>query len=298
MLPTLRQLQFFTCLVRNKSFSRAANECCVSQSTLSAGIKELEGILEAPLVDRSSRQFALTPLGENMAKRAEEILGLANDMVRAAAGRAPLTGDLRLGLIPTIGPYLLPDMMPKLTGAYPELQLYLREELTEGLIEGLRAGRIDIAVLAMPVETDGLDTLIFAEDPFVFACPGNHPYADRASIQTQDLDGERLLLLEDGHCLRDHALDACALRQRDTAEAFGATSLFTLAQMVASGVGTTLLPQIAVDHGLANMAGLVTVPIIDADGNRPSRDLGLAWRHGSGREEEALALAKVLSGEG
>ena len=298
MLPTLRQLQFFTCLVRNKSFSRAANECCVSQSTLSAGIKELEGILEAPLVDRSSRQFALTPLGENMAKRAEEILGLANDMVRAAAGRAPLTGDLRLGLIPTIGPYLLPDMMPKLTGAYPELQLYLREELTEGLIEGLRAGRIDIAVLAMPVETDGLDTLIFAEDPFVFACPGNHPYADRESIRTQDLDGERLLLLEDGHCLRDHALDACALRQRDTAEAFGATSLFTLAQMVASGVGTTLLPQIAVDHGLANMAGLVTVPIIDADGNRPSRDLGLAWRHGSGREEEALALAKVLSGEG
>ncbi|RFB01524.1 hydrogen peroxide-inducible genes activator [Parvularcula marina] len=298
MLPTLRQLQFFTSLVRNESFSRAAEECCVSQSTLSAGIKELEGVLDAPLVDRSSRSFILTPLGEDMAKRAEEIIGLSQDMVRAAAGRPPLTGDLRLGLIPTIGPYLLPELMPKLAKAYPELRLYLREELTDHLIDGLRAGRIDIAVLAMPVETEGLDTLIFGEDPFVFACSKNHPFADKPSITSKELSGEKLLLLEDGHCLRDHALDACALRQRDTADAFGATSLFTLAQMVASDVGTTLMPQLAVDHGLAKMSGVVTIPVIDKGGHRPSRDLGLAWRHGSGREAEARALAELLAIEG
>lgn len=297
MLPTLRQLQFFSSLVRNGSFSRAAEECCVSQSTLSAGIKELEGILGAPLVDRSSRNFTLTPLGEDMSKRAEEVLSLAQDMVRAAEGRPPLTGDLRLGLIPTIGPYLLPDLMPRLAEGYPQLRLYLREELTDHLIDGLRAGRIDIAVLAMPVETEGLDTLIFAEDPFLFACSPNHPLADRESVTSAELDGERLLLLEDGHCLRDHALDACALRQRDTADAFGATSLFTLVQMVASELGTTLLPKIAIDHGLAQLAGLKVIPVIEKDGHRPSRDLGLAWRHGSGREEEARALADILAGD-
>lgn len=295
MLPTLRQLQFFTSLVRNASFSRAAEECHVSQSTLSAGIKELETALNAPLVDRSSRQFTLTPIGEEMTARAEEILSRTQDMVRAAAGRPPLTGDLRLGLIPTIGPYLLPDMMPKLQKAHAALKLFLREELTHSLIDGLRAGRIDMAVLAMPVETEGLDTLIFAEDPFVFACAPTHPFADREEISSKELDGEHLLLLEDGHCLRDHALDACALRDRKVADAFGATSLFTLAQMVSTEVGTTLLPQLAVDHGLATMAGIVTIPIVDKGGIRPSRDLGLAWRRGSGREAEARALADVLA---
>lgn len=294
-LPTLRQLQFFNSLVRNESFSQAAEECCVSQSTLSAGIKDLEDVFGVPLVDRSSRKFLLTPLGHDMAKRAEEVLGLAQDMLRAARGRPPLTGDLRLGLIPTIGPYLLPELMPKLSKTFPDLHIYLREDLTEHLVDGLRAGRIDMAVLAMPVETEGLDTLIFAEDPFVFACARSHPLAKRRQICSEELRGEKLLLLEDGHCLRDHALDACALRQRETSEAFGATSLFTLAQMVASDLGTTLLPKLAVDHGLSNLSGVVTIPVVDPDGHIPSRDLGLAWRRGSGREEDARLLADVLA---
>ncbi len=268
----------------------------MSQSTLSAGIKELEGVLESMLVDRTSRQFALTTLGETIAGRAEEMLGLARDMVRVAEARPPLTGDLRLGLIPTIGPFLLPQLMPLIGKSYPALRLFLREELTNQLVDGLRAGRIDIAVLAMPVETDGLDTLIFGEDPFLFACAPDHPLAARKSVSSEALAAENLLLLEDGHCLRDHALSACHLQPRDTADAFGATSLFTLAQMVRSGLGTTLLPQLAVTAGLADVTGLVTIPVIDPGGHAPSRDLGLAWRRGSDREAEAVDLAKLMAG--
>ncbi|MEM9988691.1 MAG: hydrogen peroxide-inducible genes activator [Pseudomonadota bacterium] len=292
--PTLRQLQFFESVSRNKSFSRAADECFVSQSTLSAGIKELEAVLAAPLVDRSSRQFGLTPLGEDILKRTEEILGLARDMVRVAEARAPLTGDMRLGVIPTIGPFLLPQVLSSLKAHYPDLRLYLREELTEQLVDGLRAGRLDMAILAMPVEAEGLDTLIFAEDDFVFACAPDHPLSREKKIQTKALEREHLLLLEDGHCLRDHALSACNLQTRDTAETFGATSLFTLTQMVRAGIGTTLLPQLAVKSGMAEAAGLTTLAVSDAQGGHPSRDLGLAWRRGSGREAEAKALADLM----
>ena len=294
-LPTLRQLQFFESLARNQSFSRAAEECFVSQSTLSAGIKELEGVLGVMLVDRSSRQFHLTSIGEDMVRRAEEVLGLAHDMVRAAAARPPLSGDLRLGLIPTIGPFLLPRVMPLLGQQYPELRLFLREELTEQLVDGLRSGRIEIAVLAMPIDADGLDTLIFAEDPFLFACRDDHRFAEKPSVTSDDIADEKLLLLEDGHCLREHALSACRLQPRDTADAFGATSLFTLVQMVRSGLGTTLLPKSAVDEGLAETVGLRTIPVRDKGGYVPSRDLGLAWRQGSGREEEAQRLADVMA---
>ncbi|ADM09319.1 transcriptional regulator, LysR family protein [Parvularcula bermudensis HTCC2503] len=295
MLPTLRQLQFFQSLVRNRSFGRAAVDCAVSQSTLSAGIKELETILGAQLVDRSSRQFQLTPLGETVADRGEEILNLAQDLMRVAEARPLLSGDLRLGLIPTIGPYLLTDMLPPLKRDYPALRLFLREDLTEGLLSSLKAGDIDIAVLAMPVEVEGFDTLIFAEDPFLFACAQDHPLAGRKTLSPQELSDQRLLLLEDGHCLRDHALDACELRSRDTVDTFGATSLFTLTQMVAGGLGTTLLPKIAVDHGLAAFSGLAAVPIVEAAGTVPSRDLGLAWRRNSGREADARALADMMA---
>lgn len=292
-LPTIRQLQFLESLARNASFSRAAEECCVSQSTLSAGIKELEGILETTLVDRSSRQFGFTPVGEEVVRRAEEVLGLTRDLVRVAEARPLLAGDLRLGLIPTIGPFLLPRIMPALSKAYPDLRLYLREDLTDNLVDGLRAGRIDMAVLALPIEEEGLDTLIFEEDPFLFACAPDHPLANKKTVTSKALQGQNLLLLEDGHCLRDHALSACNLLPRDTVDAFGATSLFTLAQMVHSGLGTTLLPKLAVDQGLAKGVGLKAIPVSDA-GKRPSRDLGLAWRHGGGREAEAIALAQIF----
>lgn len=297
MLPTLRQLQFLTSLARNGSFSRAADECCVSQSTLSAGVKELETILGAALVDRSSRQFGLTPVGEDVAARADDVIARAEDIVRVAAQRPPLTGDLRLGMIPTIGPFLLPRLMPQLTEASPTLRPFLREDLTEALVADLRAGRLDMAILAMPVETAGLDTLIFAVDPFVVACAPGHPFADRDHVSFDELSEAKLLLLEDGHCLRDHALSACRLQDRRVAEAFGATSLFTLAQMVRAGLGVTLLPQLAVDAGLAESTGLLTRPLVGAGTDEaPSRDLGIAWRSGSGREDEAQMLASLMPG--
>ena len=294
-LPTLRQMQFFVALVRRASFSRAAEDCFVSQSTLSAGIKEFEAVLGAPLVDRTAKGFALTPMGEAVAGRAEEMLALAHEMVRVAAAKPLLTGDLRLGLIPTIAPFLLPGMIPKLDAAYPDLRLYLREELTDALVSGLKAGRLDMAVLALPVEAEGLDALIFASDPFVFVCRPDHALAGRKAVTSEDIAGEDLLLLEDGHCLREHALSACRLQDRQTAAAFGATSLFTLAQMVRSGLGATLLPQLAVDQGLAEGAGLAAVPVRDGEAS-PSRDLGLVWRRGSGREAEARALAELVRG--
>ena len=188
---------------------------------------------------------------------------------------------------------MLPGMVPKLDAAYPDLRLFLREELTDALVSALRAGRLDMAVLALPVEADGLDTLTFARDPFVFVCRPDHALADRAAVTSGDIAGEDLLLLEDGHCLREHALSACRLQDRRDADAFGATSLFTLAQMVRSGVGTTLLPKLAVDQGLAEAAGLCAVPVRDG-AEAPSRELGLAWRRGSGREAEAEALAALI----
>ena len=295
-LPTLRQMQFFAALVRRGSFSQAAGDCFVSQSTLSAGVKEFETILGAPLVDRTARGFALTPLGEEVAGRAEAMLAMAGEMVRVAEAKPPLTGDLRLGLIPTIGPFLLPRVIPRLDEAYPSLRLYLREELTEALVAGLRAGRLDVAVLALPVEADGLDSLVFASDPFVFVCRPDHGLAGRESVTSAEIAGEHLLLLEDGHCLREHALSACRLQDRRVADAFGATSLFTLSQMVRSGLGTTLLPKLAVDQGLAAGAGLAAVPVRDGAAS-PARELGLAWRRGSGREAEARALAGLMGEE-
>ena len=296
-LPTLRQMQFLTALARQRSFSRAAEVCFVSQSTLSAGIKEMEAILGGALVDRTNRAFALTPLGEEVTRRAEEVLTLAQEMVRVAEARPPLTGELRLGLIPTIAPFLLPRLVPLLSERYGDLHLALREDITERLLGDLRAGRLDMAVLALPVEgadaATGLETSGFADDPFVLLVRPDHALAGKGTVESDDLGAERLLLLEDGHCLRDHALAACRLQDRDVADAFGATSLYTLAQLVRAGAGVTLAPRLAVEQGLAEGAGLVAVPIRD-QGGAPSRRLGLVWRRGSGREAEAEALVAVL----
>lgn len=296
-LPTLRQMQFLTALARQRSFSRAAEVCFVSQSTLSAGIKEMETILGGALVDRTNRAFALTPVGEEVTQRAEEVLTLAQEMVRVAEARAPLTGELRVGLIPTIAPFLLPRLVPLLTERYPDLHLTLCEEITERLLDALRAGRLDMAVLALPVEgadaAGGLETACFADDPFVLLVRPDHPLAREETVGNAELTKERLLLLEDGHCLRDHALAACRLRDRDVADAFGATSLYTLAQLVRAGAGVTLAPRLAIEQGLAASADLTVVPVRER-GGEPSRRLGLAWRRGSGREAEADALLTVL----
>lgn len=297
-LPTLRQLQFFLALVRRQSFSKAAGDCLVSQSTLSSAIKELEGVLGRQLVDRSTRHFSLTPSGKDVAERAAKILGLTEDLARSVSTRKPLEGPFHLGVIPTIAPFLLPKATPGLAKKFPKLELFLREDLTAALAERLAEGSLDAALLAFPYDLKGLEWVEIGEDPFLLAAPAGSPLALRKSIRTADLKDAHLMLLEDGHCMREHALDACRLRQDDVADSFGATSLFTLTQMVRAGLGATLLPKMAVDAGLASDAGLAVAPLAAP---AAARKIGLAWRKGSGRREDCELLAghfrEALSGE-
>ena len=290
-LPTLRQLQFFVTLSRRQSFSKAADECLVSQSTLSSAVKELEGLIGRQLVDRSTRSFALTPAGDEVAARAPALLAGAEDLIDAASDRQPLEGAFTLGVIPTIAPFLLPKATQRLRKRYPKLELFLREDLTAALAERLSAGLIDAAILAFPYDMPGVDVIEVGEDPFWFACDGQHPYASRKTLSTDDLRDCKLLLLEDGHCLREHAIDACAIADRGANASFDGTSLFTLTQMARSGVGATLLPEMAVKSGLAKAAGLTAVPFKSP---KPARRIGVAWRKGSGRGEEAQAIAEVV----
>ncbi len=291
-LPTLRQMQFFITLARRRSFSKAADECLVSQSTLSSAVKELEALIGQQLVDRSTRSFALTPAGEEVAARAPGILASAEDLVDAASGRRPLEGDFTLGIIPTIAPFILPRTTRRLQKLYPKLELYLREDLTAALAERLTAGLIDAALLAFPYEIPGVEVIDVGEDPFWFACHDDHPLAKRKTLSKEDLKQCSLLLLEDGHCLREHAIDACELAARTGNASFDGTSLFTLTQMARSGLGATLLPEMAVNGGLAKGAGLTTIPFKKP---APTRRIGVAWRRGSGRGEEARAIAEVVA---
>lgn len=289
-LPTLRQLQLFLALVRRQSFSKAAEDSFVSQSTLSSAIKELEAVLGRQLVDRSTRAFALTPAGEEVAARAAPLLAAAEDLARAAADRRPLEGEFRLGVIPTIGPFLLPGASERLKRAYPKLRLILREDLTANLVERLAAGLLDAAALALPYDLPGMETIDIGEDPFWLATSTDDRLSKKKLVRRDDLDACNLLLLEDGHCLREHAIEACNLRRPDAA-AYGATSLFTLTQMVRSGLGATLLPEMAVRSGLADAAGLIAIPFARP---APARRIGVAWRKGSGRRDEAQAIAATL----
>ncbi len=286
-LPTFRQLQFFAALVRRESFSKAAGDCLVSQSTLSSAIKELEGVLDRQLVDRSTRNFSLTPAGKDVAKRAATILAEAEDLARSVSMRKPLEGPFKLGVIPTIAPFLLPRATPGLAKKFPKLQLYLREDLTSLLAERLADGTLDAALLAFPYELSGAEWIEIGEDPFFFATRAGSSLEAGKSVKLADLKNAHLLLLEDGHCMREHALDACKLRQDDIAGAFGATSLFTLTEMVRAGLGATLLPKMAVDAGLAADAGLAVAPLAPS---AAARRIGLAWRKGSGRREDGELL--------
>jgi len=294
ILPTLRQLQFFAALARRQSFSRAAEDCLVSQSTLSSAIKELEGLLEVQLVDRSTRNFALTPAGETVAAQAAAILAAAHDLVSSVRDTRTLTGPFNLGVIPTIAPFLLPALTPRLTADYPELRLYLREDLTANLLKLLSAGQLDAAILALPYALDGFESMTVGTDPFWFAAAPDHPLLARKDkpVTLADLGTTPLMLLEDGHCLRDHALEACRLHTAESRAGYEATSLFTLAEMTRAGLGATLLPDMAVRAGMARSTGLTVRPLADASA---ARDIGLVWRKGAGRAGDAEALGRALT---
>lgn len=291
ILPTLRQLQFFIALARRQSFSRAAQDSYVSQSTLSSAVKELEAILEVQLVDRSTRSFSLTPAGESVARQASTLLANTEDLVLSVRNIAPLSDSFRLGVIPTIAPFLLPALTPALQRDYPDLKLFLREELSAILMEQLTAGLIDAALLALPYDMPAMESMEVGQDIFWFACAPDHPLAKVKTIDNDQLAATSLLLLEDGHCLRDHALAACRLQSADKAASFGGTSLLTLVEMTRAGVGATLLPDMAIRQGMAEAAGLLIKPLGKPE---PSRTIGVAWRKGSGRAEEAKALGIVV----
>jgi LysR family hydrogen peroxide-inducible transcriptional activator len=300
MLPTLRQLQYLKLLAEHRSFSRAAEAAHVTQPTLSAGVQELEKILGAPVVDRGRAGVILTAAGEEAVARAKAILAQAEDLVQAARGAGqPLAGRFRLGVIPTIAPFLLPRALPALRQRFPKLRLFLREDLTSRLIVQLKAGALDAALIALPYDMTGLACADVAEDELLVAFPANHPLTAERRVTAARLEGEDLILLEDGHCLREHALAACGLAPRRAKDrsgdeaAFAATSLPTLVQMVGSGLGVSFLPAMAVDAGLADAAAVGVRPLA---AEHPSRQIVVAWRAGSSRAAEGRLLAETLRG--
>jgi LysR family transcriptional regulator, hydrogen peroxide-inducible genes activator len=290
-MPTLRQLQFLVALRAEGSFVAAAEAVGVTQPTLSAGIKDLETSLGALLVERSRTGAVLTPAGEEAAERAACAISEVEELVRTVqtAGE-PFSGAFRLGAIPTIAPFLLPRALPLLKKKFPRLRLQMREDLTHRLIEALRARTLDAALIALPYEAHGIATAVIAEDEFLFLGPEDHPLAKRNDLSPSQLRSEELLLLEDGHCLREHALSACKLAPSKRSSEVGATSLHTLVQMVSGGMGVTLLPKIAIEAAAAGAHLAVrpfTTPII-------GRAIGVAWREGGAREDEARMLGDVL----
>ncbi len=295
-LPSVRHLLHLVALADHAHFGHAAAACHVTQSTLSASIKELEATLEAGLVDRTKRSVVLTPLGLETAHRARRIIGAMEELAGAArAAREPLSGTVHMGVIPTVGPYLLPQVLPRLRRSYCQLRLYLVEDLTARLVEALHQGKLDVVLLALPCDCGAVETTILFEDPFLVALPKGHALLNEDPITPQHLLCEELLLLKDGHCLREHALTACSFTGRQRTEAFEATSLATLVQMADNGFGATLLPVLAVDAGLLRGTGLVTKPFVS---NNSARQIGLVWRKGTGRRHEFLLLAQELAHRG
>jgi LysR family hydrogen peroxide-inducible transcriptional activator len=291
-LPTLKQLQYLVALNDHGHFGRAAEACFVTQSTLSAGIKELESLIGVTLVERTRRVVRFTPLGTRVAQKARRILREAEDltdMVRAAG--KPLAGELRMGVIPTIAPFLLPRLLPRLRRQWPDLRLFLREETSQAACDALQRGQLDCVLLALPFACGEVDSAHLFEDRLMVALPPGAAEEMPDEVPPAAIDEDKLLLLEDGHCLKDHALSACNRPELRAEAAILGTSLHTLVQMVDNGLGLTLVPAMAVDAGILEGTHVVARPL---DAEHPSRRIALVWRKGSPREKEFRLLADAL----
>jgi LysR family transcriptional regulator, hydrogen peroxide-inducible genes activator len=287
---TLRQLRYLDALARHENFLRAAEECGVSQPALSMQIHELELELGAELAARSHGVTALTEAGAEVARRASSILSATCDLLDCVRHRGELlSGTLRLGIIPTLAPYVLPSLLPVLHRAHPDLCLDLIETQTKTLVSELTHGTLDVLLLALPLEKPEFETIVLFTDRFLLAVPADDPLPERARVTPRDVDARRLVLLEEGHCLRDQALIYCG--KRDTAPTkLGATSLATVLQMVASGYGVTLLPEVAVDVEVRDER----VKLLRFAEPQPQRQIGLAWRPTSPRKADFLELGQIL----
>lgn len=287
-LPTLRQMQYLIALRDHKSFSKAADACAVTQPTLSAGIKDLENILGQPVIDRTSRKVILTSVGESTAQNAEEIIEQSKHMTEQARHLSqPMTGPMRLGVIPTIAPYLLPNILPRIQKDYPDLELQIYEDMSERLVEKLRSGDLDLALLAFPYDTPDLHQEELFKEEFYLAAPKSK---ETKTITPDDLDPGELLLLEDGHCLSDHALSACNLQLPGRRKAYSASSLATLLQMVSNGYGITLIPEMAANSNIIPNS----VQITKFKRPTPTRSIGLTWRPGSSRAKDFKTLGTLI----
>ncbi len=289
----LRDLKYLLALAEHKHFGRAAAACFVSQPTLSTQIRKLEEELGVSLVERAPRKVMLTPAGRDAAERARRIVAEVEQMKEGARrSQDPEAGTVRLGMFPTLGPYLLPHVIPRIRERFPDLELLLVEEKSDVLLSRLNEGKLDAALLALPVHDEQLHSEFLFEEPFVLAVPENHPLAQRDSLSLTELNDQKLLLLEDGHCLREQALEVCRLSGANEKSEFRATSLETLRQMVAAGVGITLLPTLAIKPPVAQSPSIHLLGFSDS---HPSRRIAMLWRRSSAMNGFLPELSRIFS---
>lgn len=292
--PTVKQLRYFVALTETEHFGQAAAACFVSQSAFSNAIRELETLLDTQLVDRTNRQVTITAVGQEVALQARLVLRDIEMLVELAAEqKVPLTGELRLGVIPTIAPFLLPPLLPKLRKAYPELKLYLREDQTERIHEQLLDGEVDVMLLALPYDLRSVEEMPLFRDRFYLACHEKTEHIEPENYRPTRLEQGSVLLLQDGHCLRDHALAACKLRDDRKISRFAATSLLTLVEMIDADLGITFLPEMAKGSALLRNTKVRMYPLAE----NSYRTIGLAWRKGSRRAEEFELLGEFIRGQ-
>jgi len=287
---TLRQLRYLTSLARHRHFGRAAEDCAVTQPALSMQVRELEREIGAELVERRPGEITLTDTGIEVAERAEHILAATRDLIDFVRHRDVLSGALKLGIIPTVAPYVLPRVLPWLQSTHPRLRLEVRETQTNVLLDELARGELDCVMLALPTERADVETLKLFDDPFLLAVPVTDKQSPRGRVGVADVDQQRLILLEEGHCLRDQALAFCATNRQDVAASLGATSLATVMQMVANGYGVTLVPEVAAEVELRDNR----VRLLRFAHPEPVRTIGLAWRRTSPRRKDFEALAAIV----
>jgi LysR family transcriptional regulator, hydrogen peroxide-inducible genes activator len=287
---TLRQLRYLTSLARHRHFGRAAEDCAVTQPALSMQVRQLEREIGAELVERRPGEIVLTDTGIEVAERAEHILAATRDLIDFVRHRDVLSGALKLGVIPTLAPYVLPRVLPWLQSKHARLRLEVRETQTSVLLDELARGELDCVMLALPIERVDVDTLKLFDDPFLLAVPVTDKRLTRGRVSVADVDQRRLILLEEGHCLRDQALAFCATNRQDVAAGLGATSLATVMQMVANGYGVTLVPEVAAEVELRDNR----VRLLRFADPEPVRTIGLAWRRTSPRRKDFEALATIV----
>jgi LysR family hydrogen peroxide-inducible transcriptional activator len=289
-MVTLRQLRYLEALAQYRHFGRAAEACAVTQPALSMQIRDLERELEVELIERRPGEAALTETGIEVVRRGERVLAAARDLVDFARHRGRLlSGRLKLGIIPTLAPYVLPKVLPSLQARYPDLTVELRETQTKVLIEELESGELDVVMLALPLPEAEIETLRLFDDPFLLAVPADDPLPRSARVNPREIDQQRLILLEEGHCLRDQALAYCAAARHGMPLSLGATSLATVMQMVANGYGVTLVPEVAVDVEVRDER----VKLLRFTSPEPGRTVGLAWRRTSPRKADFFALGRI-----